>query len=149
MKAGISILGMALAILPVATATATAVPTSPSADTRFLLRATVPVHCEVQQRGGGGTAASMDGAVSLGQFREYCNAPGGYALVVRYAPGSMRGAVLAADGDRIVLNGSGEAVLSRASGPRVRERTITATPGENGFDTDRLSFELVPAGMNR
>jgi hypothetical protein len=114
------------------------------ADAGVLLQAHVAVHCQVQQRttGGGGNG---DDAVLLGRFREYCNAPSGYQLVVRYAPGTLRGAILTAGEDEVVLNGSGEAILSRIAGPRIRERAITAKAGPTGFDTDRLTFELVPA----
>jgi hypothetical protein len=113
-----------------------------AAEMGYLVKARVPVHCVVQQRAQGTAAA--DGAVSLGHFREYCNAPLGYELVVRYAPGALRGAVLTAGNDAVVLDGSGEAVLSRASGPRWIERNIVAKPGEQGFDTDRLELVVVP-----
>lgn len=113
------------------------------AELAYVLSARVPVYCVVRQQSPG--VATPDGAgVSLGQFREYCNAPNGYELVVRYAPGSLRGATLTAGLDSVVLNGSGEAVLSRASGPRVISRTVVATPGAAGFDTDRLELALVP-----
>lgn len=129
------LVGLAVICLPVSAA---------GADMSYLVRAKIPVHCQVQQRSPGGEA--VDGsAVSLGSFREYCNAPGGYQLVVRYAPGSLQGAVLQAGEDHVILNGSGEAILSRASGPRFRERAITATPGRHGFDTDRLEFQLLPS----
>jgi len=134
-KFPLRIVSLALVALPVGAS---------GADMSYVLRARVPVHCQVQQRAPG-TVIEASNAVSLGQFREYCNAPGGYELVVRYAPGTLRGAVLEAGQDQVVLNGSGEAVLSRASGPRFRERAITATPGEHGFDTDRLEFQLIPA----
>ena len=120
------------------------VTTVAGADMSFALRLQVPVHCLVQQRAPGAAIASGS-AVSLGQFREYCNAPGGYEMVVRYAPGTLRGAVLAAGQDQVTLDGSGQAILSRAAGPRFRERAILATPGANGFDTDRLEFQLIPA----
>lgn len=119
------------------------VSTAVSADFGYLLRARVAVHCQVQHRSSG-DGISSGGAVSLGQFREYCNAPMGYQLVVRYAPGALRGARLAAGADHVELDGSGEAVLSREKGPRFRDRVITATAGPNGFDTDRLEFHLLP-----
>lgn len=129
------IISLALAALPASAA---------GADMSYFLRAKVPVHCQVQQRAPG-TIIAASNAVSLGEFREYCNAPAGYELVVRYAPGTLRGAMLEAGQDQVVLDGSGEAVLSRASGPRFRDRAITATPGASGFDTDRLEFQLIPA----
>ncbi|MGN3975262.1 hypothetical protein [Tsuneonella sp. SYSU-LHT278] len=128
--------GLGLLAAPVSTVS--------GADAGFSLGARVPVFCEVRQRGVVEDAISGS-AVSLGKFLEYCNAPGGYRFVVRYAPGSLRGAVLTAGGDQVVLDGSGEAVLSRATGPRIRERAITATPGAAGFDTDHITFQLVSA----
>lgn len=131
----ISAVGVAVVATPIA---------SFAAEMSYVLRARVPVHCQVVQRAPG-DAVATGAAVSLGQFREYCNAPGGYELIVRYAPGTLEGAILTAGEDRAVLDGSGQAVLSRAAGPRFRERAILATPGEQGFDTDRIEFQLIPA----
>ncbi|WP_233503351.1 hypothetical protein [Sphingomonas psychrotolerans] len=105
----------------------------------FNLRLTVPVICAVSHQ----SAISAAGAgYRLGELREYCNAPGGYALVVNYAPGSMKGAVVAVGEERVVLDGSGRAVIGRTAGPRIRDREIFAEPGAAGFDTDRLEFNL-------
>lgn len=110
----------------------------------FNLRLQVPVHCTVKQQAiGSGTA--IGNAFALGTFREYCNAPGGYQLVVNYAPGSLQGARIMAGNDEIVLDGSGRAVLSRATGPAIRERLITMAPGASGFDTDRLDLNIIPS----
>lgn len=120
-------------------------PTAASAASMgFNLRATVPMYCTVKHEAIG-YGAPVNGGISLGQFREYCNAPSGYQLVVLYTPGTMRGARISADGDEVVLNGSGQAVLSRATGPRIRQRVLSATPGEQGFDTDRLELQIIPA----
>jgi hypothetical protein len=122
-----------------------AVPTTAyPASVGYDLRLQVPVQCSVRHQPIGYGAASAGGAISLGQFREYCNAPGGYQIVVSYTPGTMRGATISAEDEQVVLNGSGQAILSRASGPRILERTIFATPGENGFDTDRLELQILP-----
>ena len=129
----------AVSALALALASAAAADT----DQTFSLRAVVPVYCDVQFRGTGGVITSGQ-SVSLGTFREYCNAPGGYTLVVRYEPGTLKGAVISADMDQVVLDGSGEAVLSRAQGPRFRNRTFFATPGGKGFDTDRIRFDIMP-----
>lgn len=110
----------------------------------FNLRLQVPVHCTVKQQAIGSATAIGD-AFALGTFREYCNAPGGYQLVVNYAPGSLQGARMIAGNDEIVLDGSGRAVLSRATGPAIRERLITMAPGANGFDTDRLDLNIIPS----
>lgn len=131
-------LGMAAVVLAVG-------PTAAMAATfGFNLSLMVPVHCTVQHQPTGFGAISGN-AVSLGTFREYCNAPTGYDLVINYAPGSMEGARVIAGNDEIVLNGSGRAILSRSTGPRIRERMIAAVPGENGFDTDRLELTIVPS----
>lgn len=110
----------------------------------YNLRLTVAVNCTVKHQGVGYGALNGD-ALSLGTFREYCNAPQGYELVVNYAPGSLRGARIYADGDEIVLDGSGRAVLSRATGPKIRERAISMTPGAAGFDTNRLDLNIIPS----
>ncbi|MBX3561933.1 MAG: hypothetical protein KF780_08985 [Sphingomonas sp.] len=107
------------------------------------LRVTVPVTCEVSYRPSQSNAATV-GPVMLGHLNEYCNAARGYELIVHYAPGTLRGAVLAVGGDQVVLNGSGEAVISRAAGARSRNRELLAQPGNAGFDTDRLSFRVLP-----
>jgi len=108
------------------------------------LNATVAIQCTVQHQATG-SGIINSGAVSLGTFREFCNAPGGYDLVVNYAPGTMEGARVIAGNDEIVLNGTGRAVLSHATGPRIRERMIAAVPGANGFDTDRLELTIIPS----
>jgi len=131
-------LGIASVVLVVA-------PTAAMAATYgFNLSLMVAVNCTVQHQATGFGIINGD-AVSLGTFREYCNAPSGYDLVINYAPGSMEGARVIAGNDEIVLNGSGRAILSRSTGPRIRERMIAAVPGENGFDTDRLELTIVPS----
>ena len=131
-------LGMAAVVLAVA-------PTAAMAATYgFNLSLTVAVNCTVQHQPTGFGAISGD-AVSLGSFREFCNAPTGYDLVISYAPGSLEGTRIIAGNDEIILNGSGQAILSRASGPRIRERQIAAVPGSNGFDTDRFELMIVPS----
>jgi hypothetical protein len=133
-------LALGAAILSLASA-----PTAAFAATySFNLRLQVPVHCTVKQQSIGSGVASGD-AFALGTFREYCNAPGGYQLVVNYAPGSLQGARIIAGNDEIVLDGSGRAVLSRATGPKIRERLISMAPGANGFDTDRLELDIIPS----
>lgn len=127
--------GFAAAVLPTATF---------AASIDYNLRLTVPVHCTVRHSAAGGGLTTGQ-AVSLGTFREYCNAPGGYALVVQYTPGTLQGATIIAGGDEIVLNGSGQAILSRSDRPRVRERALSVIPGAGGFDTDHLELQLIPA----
>jgi len=109
----------------------------------YTLSLVVPVDCRLQHSAEGAGIMSGD-AFALGEINEYCNNPAGYEIVVNYTPGTLQGAVLSAGEDRVVLNGSGEAVLSRAPGPRIRERMLTATPGHNGFDTNQLDLRIQP-----
>lgn len=133
-KLAFTLASVSLALVP-----STANPASHS----FNLSLQVPVHCVVQHHATGyGTVTGA--AVSLGQFREFCNAPGGYELVMSYTPNTLRGTRIMAGADEIVLDGSGRAILSRAPGPRVRERALSAIPGEGGFDTDRLELQIIP-----
>ncbi|TGX41666.1 hypothetical protein E5A74_12650 [Sphingomonas naasensis] len=105
----------------------------------FTLSLTVPRVCTVSHQ----SAISQAGTgFRLGELREYCNVAGGYALVVNYAPGSMKGAVVAVGEERVVLDGSGRAIVSQSPGPRIRAREVFAEPGAAGFDTDHLEFAL-------
>lgn len=120
-------------------------PTAALADSMgYNLRLRVGVNCTVQHQLAD-YGSLVGGVISLGQFREYCNAPRGYELVVSYTPGTLRGTTIIAGDDRVVLDGSGKAVLSRATGPRSVERKIAVIPGENGFNTERLDFGIMPS----
>lgn len=112
-----------------------------SARGSYMLQLVVQQTCAVRHTPGLTPLGS--GAYGLGALKEYCNAPQGYNVVVNYAPGTMKGAVIALGGDSVVLNGSGSAVISHAAGPRIADREIVATPGAAGFDTDILSFQAV------
>ena len=107
------------------------------------LRAQVPVTCSVRFSAASASVETPQG-IGLGSFREYCNSPRGYKVVVSYAPGTLLGAELVAGSDRVVLDGSGRAVLSQASGPRVRERALLIAPGAAGFDSNRLDLDILP-----
>lgn len=109
----------------------------------YLIELRVPVICNLSYDGA--AAASEGGGYRLGDLREYCNAPEGYAVTVNYAAGSMRGAVIEVGDDHVVLDGSGTTTISRAAGPRIRNRAIVAIPGPGGFDTDRLNFQIAVA----
>lgn len=109
----------------------------------YVLNLVVPVDCRLQHLPDG--AGGMSGqAFMLGQISEYCNDPGGYEIVVNYTPGTLEGTVLSIGEEQVTLNGSGQAVVSRAPGPRIRARALSAIPGQNGFDTDRLDFQIQP-----
>lgn len=129
--------------LPIASLLCASAPAGASSEASagYLVQVRVPVVCQLHHQPALVPAAG--GAFGLGELQEYCNAPGGYLLSVNYAPGSMRGATIAVGEERVVLDGSGTAIVSHAPGPRIRERQIVATPGQNGFDTDRLNFDIV------
>jgi hypothetical protein len=109
----------------------------------YLVRAYVPVVCTLTHAIG--PVAPLDQGYALGELKEYCNAPSGYSISVNYAPGSLRGAVIAVGDERVTLDGSGNTIVSRAPGPRIRDRAIVAIPGPSGFDTDRLNFQITAA----
>jgi hypothetical protein len=104
----------------------------------YNLQATVAVVCSVKFEAAGGT--SVDGASRLGMIKEYCNAPGGYQLVVQYSPGSLRGAVVNVGESRVVLDGSGTAIIAGARGPKIQSRELIIMPSPNGFDTESFSI---------
>jgi hypothetical protein len=118
-----------------------------SATGSFQLRLVVPVLCRVSYTAGGGGADGAAGAVDLGQIGEFCNDGAGYKVEVDYAPGTLRGAVLQLGTDRVVLDGSGQAVISQSAGARIRTRELVATPGANGFDSPQLSFQIRPTAV--
>lgn len=130
-------------LYPIAVLAALAPLTAASAESfGFNLVYRVPVVCKVDYRADGGGMAG--GAIALGALHEFCNAPNGYDLVVNYTAGSMRGAMLIAGDSRVMLDGSGQATINRSPGPRIRDVQLAAMPGSNGFDTDRLQFQLIP-----
>lgn len=133
--AGLPLLAL---LIPTATANATSQATG-----SYRVRLTVPVICTLSHDAAAATPAG-DG-YALGELKEYCNAPGGYAVTVNYAPGSLRGAIIEVGDDRVMLDGSGSTTISRAPGPRIRDRALMAIPGPAGFDTDRLNFRITAA----
>lgn len=111
-----------------------------TANQGYALLLAVPVQCTLRHEPA---LAAIAKGYRLGELIEYCNAPAGYSVQVSYAPGSMRGAVVTIGEDSVVLDGSGQTIVSRTPGPRIRDRIISAEPGQNGFDTDRLDFAIV------
>lgn len=107
------------------------------------IRARVPMSCSARLQAFA-PAATVGDTVNLGTLREYCNSPSGYAVVVSYTPGTLTGMRLDADGESVVLDGSGRTLLSRVAGPKVRERQLSVTAGQNGFDANSLSLHLLP-----
>jgi len=120
-------------------------PTAASAASMgYNLNMTVPLHCVVRHQPVELGAPAAGGVVSLGHVREYCNAPGGYQLIINYTPGTLRGARITAGSNEVVLDGSGRAILDRATGPRVRVRNLSVVPGADGFNTDRIDLQILP-----
>lgn len=132
-KIGFAIAGIALCMGTAQAAT--------SARGSYSLQLFVQQTCVIQHRPG--LIELGAGAYALGALKEYCNAPGGYDVVINYSPGTMQGAVIRLGADSVTLNGSGSAVISHAPGPRIQDRELVATPGANGFDTAVLSFQAV------
>lgn len=151
-RTGVSVRKLASGAAVVLVFAANAAPASAAAmgTGSFILRLTVPVACRVSYTAGGaatligGDAAAPAGAVDLGQIGEFCNDGAGYSVVVDYAPGTLRGAVLQLGSDRVVLDGSGEATISQSQEARIRQRELVATPGANGFDSPELQFNIKP-----
>ena len=142
------LLGVASGALIAAPAAAPAAavpgPETSQASTALNLRLTVGVYCSVRHQSTD-IGAAPGGAVRLGTLVEYCNAPRGYELVINYTPGSLRNARVFAGEDQVVLDGSGQAILSRSNGPRIRQREVSAIPGKNGFDASRLDVQIIPS----
>ena len=117
--------------------------TSPRDARTFRLRARVAMSCSARMQALP-VAVEAANTFQLGTLQEYCNSPRGYALVVNYTPGTLQGMELTAGNESITLDGSGRALLSQVGGPKIRERQLFATPGENGFDGNSLSVHVLP-----
>lgn len=107
----------------------------------IVMSAQVPVICKVSHSG----EITVQGpSYGLGKLVEYCNAPSGFALEVNYTPGSLKGALLQVGENSITLDGSGHNQVMRVDGPKILSQDLVTTPGENGFDSSFLTFEVVP-----
>ena len=105
------------------------------------MSAQVPVICKVSHSG----EITVQGpSYGLGKLAEYCNSPSGFALEVNYTPGSLKGALLQVGENSITLDGSGHNQVMRVDGPKILSQDLVTTPGENGFDSSFLTFEVVP-----
>mgnify|MGYP003644178574 FL=1 len=107
----------------------------------FNLRAIVPVSCTVGYNPTG--IAFTDNTVRLGELREYCNAPNGYDLEVRYSPNSLRGVTVNIGNERVTLDGSGFASIRGATGPKIQTRALSVQFGDDGFDTDEFQVAAI------
>lgn len=128
----------AMAVVVAATMGTSAVATSSMG---FHLRAYVPVTCGVQYVSAG---TGISGNIAqLGQLREYCNAPNGYQLEVRYSPNSLRGVKLRFGNESVTLDGSGFAMIPGASGPKIQTRVLSAQVGDDGFDAHEFQVAAI------
>ena len=128
----------AAAVVFAATMTTSAVATSSMG---FHLRAFVPLTCEVRYNpAGSGFSADI---VRLGQLREYCNAPGGYQLEVRYSPDTLRGVRLNFGNESVMLDGSGFATIPGSTGPKIQTRALSAQVGAGGFDASEFQVAAI------
>ena len=117
-------------------------PTSSEAVANFRLRARVPRACRAQffpER----LPARTDGAIPLGRLQEYCNAPEGYAIVVDYTPGTLKGVILTAGAETVILDGTGRALLSKVNGPLIRERELQVVSRNGAFDANSFSLHMI------
>ena len=105
------------------------------------LSAQVPVICRVSHTG---EVTNQGQSFGLGKLLEYCNAPSGFSLEVNYTPGSLKGALLQVGENSVTLDGSGHNQIMRVDGPKILTQDLVTTPGENGFDSNFLTFEVVP-----
>ncbi|WP_374523750.1 hypothetical protein [Sphingopyxis sp.] len=105
----------------------------------YNLQAFVPVACSLRFEAA--PSVSADGTARLGMLREYCNAPNGYQILLNYSAGSLRGAVVSVGAESIILDGSGQAIVPGALGPKIQTRDLAITPGAGGFDAS--SFNLA------
>lgn len=107
----------------------------------FNLRAIVPVSCTVGYNPAAVTFT--DNIVRLGELREYCNAPNGYDLEVRYSPNSLRGVTVNVGNEHVTLDGSGFASIRGASGPKIQTRELSLQFGEDGLDADEFQVAAI------
>jgi len=100
----------------------------------------VPVICRasVEQT----MVSPHEGEVSLGQLREFCNSPNGYAIHADYSP-SLAHAKILVDGRPVPLGKSGTTEISKSSraGIATRDLDLDLPKGVQGGS---VSFRIVP-----
>lgn len=107
----------------------------------FHLSLDVPVVCKIRHEG---RAPSNAQSTDLGRIVQYCNAPNGYTVAVDYAPGQLRGSVLAIDDRLIVLNGSGHQEILREAGPRVTSSLVKLDGASGKRESAPIQFSIEP-----
>ena len=107
---------------------------------RIQLHGYVPVICRADF--GSAPFAAPNSQVQLGVLHEFCNAGSGYQVVVEYQPTSDAGAILIA-GRRVLLDGSGRAVIEQASGPAIKSSLLAYIPGRNPISNLHISIRAA------
>lgn len=115
--------------------------TSSNGGGNLRLSAQVPVICKLSYQS---EVSQVGSSFRLGQIKQYCNSPSGFAVSVDYSPGSLRNTSLRIGDVAVLLDGSGHAELFRRDGPQIRVLDVSAIPGSSGFDADQLQFHIEP-----
>lgn len=91
------------------------------ADFRIGIAGKVPVICRVSLDTT--VLSDVDGRVSLGTMKEFCNNPTGYRVVLEY-PAAMESTKLIIDGRELALDGSGLVAVTRSASAAVAEHKV-------------------------
>jgi hypothetical protein len=105
------------------------------------IHGTVPVICHADFLSA---PVVQDGQVQLGTLQEFCNSGYGYQIVADY-PSTDDPGMLVIDGQRVILNGSGHAVLAVMDGPRLISQTLAYVPGKSPITAIRI--QLLPGAI--
>jgi hypothetical protein len=108
------------------------------ASTSIRIFGIVPVICRADLQET--MVPTTGGSIDLGQINEFCNAPGGYRVVVNYSGSGDLGA-LVIDGQTVQLDGSGRAVLVNATGPAIHSRHLDYEPGADSITALHVTIE--------
>ncbi len=128
----------ALALLTAVVAPSVSLAGDGDASTSIRIMGFVPVICRAELQG---SMFPTDGQeVNLGQGSEFCNAPGGYRVVVDYEGAGDLGSLII-DGREVELDGSGRAILVSAQGPAINSRQLNYVPGEDSITALRIHIE--------
>lgn len=100
----------------------------------------VPVICRARVEAA--MVAPVEGTVSLGTLREFCNSPNGYQVVADYAP-ELAQAKLIVDGKPVPLHKDGSTVISQSKTAAISNHTLELQLPKNGL-TGNLHFRIEP-----
>jgi len=107
-----------------------------ASDASITLGMTVPRICYLAPTGGFTSGA---GYVQLSNVREFCNGDG-YVIMLDYTPGTLVGATATFADQRVVLDGSGEAVLLDANYAVSRVSTLVIE--RDGVEREQSRVQL-------